>query len=233
MTLRTASLLALAAVACFPLAAPSLAASSSEVRLALPVPAQVDLAGRSSILPLPFLVVSQEGEGRLGPSVDASSELGRYLRKVLRRETDLHLVDIGRFDYPSRNLELGARDIDFWRALGERTGADLILAGSLDFDVQERSGYVTEEVPTLDGRPYYRQVLIEQTGFELDILIQVFDGETGELVAQDNFKDFKTFDTGSADPLRGLFANLAALEQRMVGLFQQRQIQVTRTLLSP
>ena len=185
--------------------APATADGTVEVRLKLPMRARIDLAGRDTLLPAPFLVVSQEGEGRIeGTDIDVQGEFERYLNKVLRRETDLRIVEAGRVDYPTYDLEMLSRDEDFWRSLGERTQADLILAGTLDFDIQDRSGYRTEEYTSpFDGRTMYRQVLVEQTGFEYDIVVMVFDGKTGELIYNDNFKDFKSFEGEQADSAAG------------------------------
>ena len=215
-------------------AGPAPAENSVEVRLLLPVPARIDLENRRTILPAPFIVVSQEGEGRLrGTDIDVQKEFARYIEKVLRRETDLKVVESGPVDYPTYDLDMLARDTDFWKVVGERTGADIIVTGSLDFDVQDRSGYVTEEVTSpFDGRTYYRQVLVEQTGFEYDILVMVFDGKSGELLYEDNFKDFKSFEGEKADPLRGMFENLYALEDRLVGIFVEKEVEASRTLLS-
>ena len=122
---------------------------------------------------------------------------------------------------------------DFWRALGERTQADLLLAGGLDFDIQDRTGYRTEEyISPFNGRTYYRQVLVEQTGFEYDILMQVYDGKTGELIYTDNFKDFQSLEGEDADPLRGMFENLLSLEDRIVGVFTQKEVEATRILFT-
>ena len=223
-----------ALVALCGVAGPAPAENSVEVRLLLPVPARIDLENRRTILPAPFIVVSQEGEGRLrGTDIDVQKEFARYIEKVLRRETDLKVVESGPVDYPTFDLELLAANRDFWRALGERTQADLVLAGSLDFDVQDKSGYRTEEyVSPFNGRTYYRQVLVEQTGFDFDIVLMVFDGRTGERLYFDNFKDFKQFEGESADPLVGMFENLASLEDRIVGVFTQKTVETSRTLLT-
>ncbi|HEX2253861.1 MAG TPA: hypothetical protein VHQ65_11390 [Thermoanaerobaculia bacterium] len=215
------------------LAAPAQAASV-EVRLKLPQKARLDLTGRDSIAIAPFLVVSQEGEDRLrSRNIDVQAEFERYLEKVLRRDTDLRVVDAPPTDYPTYDLTQLARERDFWSALGERTQADLILAGGLDFDIQDRTGYRTEEyVSPYNGRRYYRQVLVEQTGFEYDILLHVYDGRTGELLYTDNFKDFQNFEAQSADPLRGMFENLYSLEDRIVGVFAQQEIEATRVLFN-
>lgn len=212
---------------------PALAASV-EVKLKLPQRARLNLQGRNSLTVAPFIVVTKEGADRTQRrDIDVQKEFERYLLKVLRRETELKVIEPGPIDYPIYDLEQLARQRDFWTALGERTQADLILSGGLDFDIQDRTGYKTEEyVSPFNGRTYYRQVLVEQTGFEYDILMQVYDGKTGELLYQDNFKDFQNFEGESADPLAGMFENLLSLEDRILNVFTQKEVEATRLLFT-
>lgn len=209
-------------------------AGTTEVDLTLPVRARLDLQGMRTIAPTPFVMVSREGEGRVpGQDIDVQKEFERYLDKLLRRETDLRVIDTGPIRYPTYDFEMLAKDTAFWRALGERLQADLILAGSIDFDIQDRSGYRTEEyVSPYDGRTYRRQVLVEETGFEYDIVMQVYDGRTGELLYSDNFKDFKEYEGENADPLAGMFQNLYSLEDRIAGIFTQQRVQAKRVLFT-
>ncbi|MCP3963167.1 MAG: hypothetical protein GY719_35455 [bacterium] len=225
---------ALVALLLLPALVPVAEAATTEVKLTLPVRARLDLAGRKTIAPAPFIMVSREGEGRIpGRDIDVQGEFERYLFKLVRRETDLKVIEVGPLDYPTYDLDMLGRDQDFWRALGERTQADLILAGSLDFDIQDRSGYRREEyVSPFDGQVYQRQVLVEETGFEYDIVMQVYDGITGELLYSDNFKDFKQYEGESADPLSGMFQNLYSLEDRIVGIFAQKEVEATRILFA-
>lgn len=208
-----------------------------EVKIRLPVRAQLDLEGRETLAVAPFLVVAGEGsrEAKVGSTrVDVRREFERYLIKILRRETRFEVLETGPVDYPVPDLQalLGTRD--FWRALGERLNADLIITGSLDFEVQDKSGYRTEEyVSPFDGRTYYRQVLVERTGFEYDIVLAVFDGRTGERLFFDNFKDFRQFENQKADVLQGMFENLSALEDRILGVFVEKSVEATRTLILP
>jgi hypothetical protein len=210
------------------------AAGIVEVRLKLPVRARLDLEDRKTITVAPFLVVSNEGEGPVNRrGIDVQKEFLRYLEKLLKRHTKLKYIEAGPVDYPNYDLAALAKDSDFWSAVGEQTQADLILTGSLDFDIQDRSGYRTEEyVSPFDGRTYARQVLIEQTGFEYDIVMQVLDGDSGSLLYADNFKDFKQYEGDGADPLLGMFENLFALEDRIGGIFAQRQVETTRSLFT-
>lgn len=210
-------------------------AAAVEVTLRLPVRARIDLTGKRSIAPAPFIVVTREGAGETpgASAVNVQREFERYIVKVLRRETSLKVLESGPVDYPSYDLDVLARNAEFWRALGERSQADLIVAGSLDFDVQDKSGYRTEEyVSPYDGRVYYRQVLVERTGFDYDIAMMVFDGQTGERIFFDNFKDFKQFEGEGADPMKGMFENLASLEDRIVNVFTQKTVETSRTLLT-
>jgi hypothetical protein len=208
---------------------------SVNVKLKLPQKARLNLQGKKTIAVAPFIVVTQEGEKTkgLGKDVDVQKEFGRYLNKVIKRETELKVIETGPLDFPTYDLDQLPKQKEFWRQLGERTEADLILAGGLDFDVQDRTGYRTEEYTSpYNGRPYYRQVLVEQTGFQYDILMQVYDGKTGELIYADNFKDFQSLQGQNADPLRGMFENLSSLEDRIVGVFTQKEVEATRTLFT-
>jgi len=228
------ALVAALAVAFLP---PAPGAADVEVKLRLPVRAKIDLEGRRTVALAPFLVVTREGsqttERLRGSSLDIQREFERYLTKLLRRDTDLTLVDSGRLDYPTTDLQLLSDNRDFWRAAGERWQADVVVAGSLDFDVQDKSGYRTEEyISPYDGRTYYRQVLVEQTGFDFDIVLMVFDGTSGEQLYYDNFKDFKQFEGEAADPLVGMFENLASLENRILNVFTQKSVEATRVLLT-
>jgi hypothetical protein len=208
--------------------------STVEVQLKLPQKARLDLKGKKSIAVAPFQVETQEDTQRFqGRDIDVQKEFERYLVKVIRRETELKVIETGALDLPVTDFEQLAKQTDFWQALGERTGADLLLSGGLDFDVQDKTGYRTEEyVSPFNGQTYYRQVLVEQTGFEYDILMQVYDAKSGTLVYQDNFKDFQKFEGESTDPLRGMFENLLSLEDKIVGVFTQKEVETTRTLFT-
>src|SRR5262245_58401008 len=108
------------------------ALAAVEVKLTLPQRAKLDLQGRTSLAVVPFLVVSQEGAEKVrGRDIDVQKEFERYLLKVLRRETELKIIEPGPVDLPVYDLEQLARQSDFWRALGERTQGDLLLAGGL------------------------------------------------------------------------------------------------------
>jgi len=216
------------------LAVPALA-GVREVELRLPIRAKLAVAGQERVYVGPFLRESQgdEGNGQLG--FDVAAEFERYLRRLLRKETRFALIPTLEGVRPASSDPLTvANDSQFWRELGTRTEADLIVAGSIDFQVQDRSGYKTEEyVSPIDGRTYYRQVLVEQTGFNYDILLNIFDGRTGKLVLQEPLKDFQERPERNFDEFTGMFANLYAMENRLIGVFVPRTIKSKRLLFTP
>jgi len=203
-----------------------------EVELTLPLPARVDLRGMKSVVVTPFLTVSFDGESNAElHEVNVQEEFDGYLKRILRRNTRLKVLESGPLDFPTYDLASLAEDGDFWRYVGEINQADVILAGGLDFDVQKRSGYRIEPFSTTSA-VYYRQVLIEKSGFEFDILMLVIDGKTGAVLYADNFKDFREFERARVDPLVGMYENLDALEGRIMGIFTQRWLKTPRSMFS-
>ena len=87
-------------------------------------------------------------------------------------------------------------------------------------------------VSPIDGRTYYRQVYVEQTGFLFDIVFLVFDGRTGERLLQDEFKDFRQTGTRRTDELQGLFENLFSLENQILNTFVARDREAERYLFN-
>jgi hypothetical protein len=122
------------------------AAGTVNVNFSLPVKARLDLRDHNSVTVTPFIVVNEEGQDTVERrGIDVNKEFKRYLNRLLRRNTRLKIVDSGPIDYPTYDLDALERNEDFWRFVGERAQADLIVTGSLDFDIQDRSGYRTEE----------------------------------------------------------------------------------------
>jgi hypothetical protein len=127
-------------------------------------------------------------------------------------------------------VELAAMT-DFWVELGKETDADYIVAASIDVKVLDRAGYNTEEyVSPTDGKTYFRQVLVEETGFNFDILMMVFDGKTGEQVHTEQITDFKERSDRKLEQSEDMFADLYNLDNRLLGVFVPRSVVAKRTL---
>jgi len=206
-----------------------------EVELALPVRAKLSLTGHEKLYLGPFLreTKADEPTAKLGFSVE--TEFERELRRLLRKEAKFILLPPVEGVRPPTTdpLEL-TKATDFWRELGTRTGADYIVAGSIDFKIEDRSGYKQEEYTSpIDGRTYYRQVMVEQTGFTYDILLQVYDARTGAVVHEEPLKDFQEMPERSVDEFSGMFANLYSLENQIINIFVPRTVKTKRQLILP
>ena len=215
------------AVAALPLSA---AAGVMEVKLKLPVKPKLKISGEEKIAVAPF-VIAAKGEKRSdrAAKVDVQTEFNRYLKKQLAKSTKLRLVDVGQTRLPGTDIRSLEAARDYWKEIGARTGADFIISGIVDFDINDKSGYRTEEYTSpADARTFYRQVLVESTGFVFDIDLAVFDADTGEMVLEENFRDFKEFDQRNYDEILGLFENLRALETQLVGIFVAQETSATR-----
>lgn len=205
-------------------------AGVSEVKLKLPVKPKLNITGDEKVAIAPFIIASN-GEKRSdrAAKVDVQSEFNRYMKKQLTKSTKLRVVDSPPIQLPGGDMKALEANKDFWKNLGAKTGADFIVSGVVDFDINDKSGYKTEEyVSPADGRTFYRQVLVETTGFVFDIDIAVFDADTGEKVVEENFRDFKEFDQRNYDEILGLFENLRALETQLVGIFVPQETSATR-----
>jgi hypothetical protein len=211
---------------------------SKEVPLELTVRPQLQLNGTERVFVGPVMLEPRPG----GSAVRARSrieyaavrEFERYLRKLLKRETRLTLLDADdELKPPAGNLAELSKMGQFWIDLGERTGAEYIVAVSIDVDVLDRAGYQTEEyVSPEDGKTYFRQVMVEETGFSYDLLLMVFAGASGELVHREQIAAFKGREERKLDQFQDMFNDIYTLENRLAGVFVPRSIRAKRYLFS-
>ena len=229
-----ASLLALLLVPFFS-TTPALA-GVSQVRLKLPLKPRLPLRGNERIALAPFLIVADADRARDKrlQNVDLQAEFHRFLKKQIDKTTKLEVIETPPdLKLPTQNLSELGRAAEFWRSVGILTAAEIVVSGSLEFRVEDRSGYKTEEYTSpINGQTYYRQMYVEQTGFVFDIVFLVFDGRTGEKILQDEFKDFRQTGGRRADELQGLFENLFSLENQILNLFVAREREADRYIFS-
>ena len=180
-------------------AAPALAASD-QVRLRLPSSRGCRCAATSASRSPPSSLSRRRRRRRDKrlQNMDLQGEFHRFLKKQLEKKTKFEVVETPPdLKLPTQNLTELARAPG---VLGVGRQRDRRPRSSCRAASSSRSrtapGYKTEEyVSPIDGRTYYRQVYVEQTGFLFDIVFLVFDGRTGEKLLQDEFKDFRQ--TGS------------------------------------
>jgi len=217
------------------LAAPA-SAGVDQVKLRLPLKPKLPLRGNERIALAPFILVAEADkvkDKRL-QNVDVQAEFHRFLKKQLEKKTKFDVIETPPdVKLPTQNLNDLARAQEFWAAVGTQTSAELIVSGSLEFRIEDRSGYKSEEYTSpIDGRQYTRQVYVEQTGFVFDIVFLVFDGHTGEKLLQDEFKDFRQTGSKQRDELSGLFENLFSLENQILNTFVPRDREAERYIFT-
>lgn len=210
-----------------------LRAGSTEVKLKLPLRPKLAVTGRERISLAPFLVASKLSERKEPQRVkdlDLDLEFRRYLGKQIARRTKMNVVTMpADVKLPSTELKALGEATEFWKELGSRVGADVLVSGILDFRVEDKSGYKAEEYTSrLDGRTYYRQIYVESTGFTFEVTVLAFDGRTGAKLFQETFKDQKEKSRRAADEMVGLFENLFSLENQLLGLFVVREREANR-----
>ena len=201
-----------------------------EVKMKLPVKPKLNITGDEKIAIANFIIAAN-GEKRndRAAKVDVQAEFQRYLRKQLTKSTKLRIVEAPASKLPGTDIKTLEANRDYWKELGLKSGADFIVTGIVDFDINDKSGYRTEEYTNpADGRTFYRQVLVETTGFVFDIDIAVFNADSGEKVVEENFRDFKEFDQRNYDEILGLFENLRSLEAQLVGMFVPQETSASR-----
>lgn len=209
-------------------------AGTREVRIALHLKPELPIDGTENIYVGPILIEPREGENVQSVDLTAAREFEIYLRKVLRRDARLQILpERGDLRPPSNNLAVLVEDPGFWKAIREENGADLIVAASIDVKVLDRAGYTTEEyVSPQDGKTYFRQVMVEETGFSYDILLIVIEAATGELLHEEQITDFQPKNERKLEDYTDMFTDLYTLQNRLVGIFVPRAVQVKRALYS-
>ncbi|HSS44482.1 MAG TPA: hypothetical protein VLO07_03990 [Thermoanaerobaculia bacterium] len=208
----------------------------TQVRLRLPLKPRLPLRGNERIVLAPFLIVTEAEKARDKrlANVDLQGEFHRFLKRQVEKKTKLEVLEAPPdLKLPTQSLTELARATEFWHSVGATTGAEIIVSGSLEFKVEDRSGYKTEEyVSPINGQTYNRQVYVEQTGFLFDIVFLVFDGRSGEKLLQDEFKDFRQTGSRRTDELQGLFENLFSLENQILNLFVAREREADRYIFT-
>jgi hypothetical protein len=208
-------------------------AGSRQIDVQLRVPPELELTGTERIYVGPILLETREDAPSRRVDINAVREFERHVRKLIRRRTRLNLVAIDQEVSPPSTNPGELKDMnEFWAALGEESGADYIVSAFIDVEVLDREGYTTEKyVSPEDGQTYFRQVLVEETGFNYDILVQVYSG-SGELVHEEQITDFKDRSQQKLDSFKDMFNDLFTLENRLLGIFVPRTVRAKRHLHS-
>jgi len=196
------------------------------VPIGLPLPARLDTTGIQTILVVQFLASDD-------PDIAVSQEMIRILRRLLEKGTPFRILDIDPPNLPEQNLQDLIKNREFWREMGRRYSADLILSGDLRFDTEDLSGFVTEDyVSPVTGQRVRRTRYAERQSFELNLDLLMFHGGTGDLAYQDRFQEQTLSEGKTADHFQVLFDLIGRLEPEILGILVGQTRTETRGLFT-
>jgi hypothetical protein len=220
-----------------------------------PLQSKIDVGSFRRVLIAGF--VTDIGES----DVDLGSETSRLLQNQLRSNTRLQVLEPDRpplqdaLDKVLQNLgESGKytkqereqyrleadkllQDGEFWRKLGEEYQNPLIVTGRIGFEVQNRSGFQSEERVMRDpGTNRPRLVrgnrYLERKGYSLSADFYFVDGRTGQTLHKEKFTEEVLYgEEQKISPLSSFFELMDRLLPNFLGVISPQKIRGTRVLL--
>ena len=206
-------------------AAPAMA-GPIQVQIKLPSPQKIDTTGMSRLLVGGF-------RANDNPDVDVDRELNRALRDLLKRNTRFEVIDNEPLPLPEQSMDDAIRNTAYWKRLGTRFNADLIVGGTVEFSSRDQSGFVQEDVTSeLTGQRIRRSRWVERESFRMELGLYFFRGASGELIYEDHFTEEAAFDGKSNDDLTVLHQLLQRVSESVLGILTPRTRTETRYLFT-
>lgn len=225
-----------------------------EVPVETPLQSKLDVSAFRRILIAGFVTDLEDSD------VDLSAETSRLLQNQLRSNTRLQVLEPDRpplQDALEKALEkIGEggsynkdekeqyrleadrllQDPEFWRKMGEEYQQPLIVAGKLNFESQNRSGFQPEErvVRTAAGQPTLVRGnrYMERKGFTLSADFLFIDSKTGELLHKERFSEEVLYSEDQrVSALSSYFELMDRLLPNFLGVITPQRIRGTRVLL--
>jgi hypothetical protein len=225
-----------------------------EVPVETPLQSKLDVTSFRRILIAGFVTDLADSD------VDLSAETSRLLQNQLRSNTRLLVLEPDRpplQDALEKALEkIGEggsynsdekeqyrleadrllQDPEFWRKMGEEYQQPLIVAGKLNFESQNRSGFQPDErvVQRADGRPALVRGnrFMERKGFTLSADFFFIDSKTGELLHKERFSEEVLYSEDQrVSALSSYFELMDRLLPNFLGVITPQRIRGTRVLL--
>jgi hypothetical protein len=228
--------------------------SMLEVPVDTPLQSKLDVSGYRRILIAGFVTDLEDSD------VDLSAETSRLLQNQLRSNTQLQVLEPDRPPLQSaletalekigeggsyskdekEQFRLEAdrllQDPEFWRKLGEEYQQPLVVAGRLDFESQNRSGFQPDERPVRNaaGQPSLVRGsrFMERKGFVLSADFYFIDTKTGETIHKERFSEEVLYaEDQRISPLSSYFELMDRLLPNFLGVLTPQRIRGTRVLL--
>ena len=197
-----------------------------QVQIRLPVPEKINTTGMNRLL---------VGGFRTGdhPTVDLEGEMNDSLRSMFEKRTRFDILEVEPLPMPEQPVDRAIRNTGYWKRLGKRFNADLIVGGTLEFTSRDQSGFLQEDVISqATGQRLRRSRWVERESFHMVLGIYFFRGSTGELIYEDHFTEEMVFGGKSNDDLSILHALIDRVGGGILGILTPRSRVETRYLLT-
>jgi len=209
------------------LSAGAVAAGTLQVQVALPLPERIDMTGIDTILVTRLVLLTDN------PKVDLNREMVGLIKRELRKKSPLQVLDVEPPPLPEQSLDELTANAPFWKEMGEKYGADLILTGSLGYTVTDRSAFVQEDfISPTTGQRIRRTRFADREGFEMHLHLYFIRGRSGRLVYDDRFSEDSTVDGRGNDPLTALFSMFDNFESDVLGIVARKDRKEARILFT-
>jgi hypothetical protein len=209
------------------LPAGAVAAGTIQVQVTLPLPERIDMTGIDTVLVTRLVLLTDN------PRVDLNREMVGLIKRELRKKSPLQVLDVEPPPLPEQSLDELASNAPFWKEMGEKYGADLILTGSLGYEVTDRSAFVQEDfISPTTGQRIRRTRFADREGFEMHLHLYFIHGRSGKLVYDDRFSQEITVDGRGNDPLTALFSMFDNIEPDVLGIIARKERAESRTLFT-
>jgi len=197
-----------------------------EVQIPLPVAQKIDTTAMNRVLVGGFRAVDH-------PTVDLDKELNRSLRDLLRKHTRFEVLDVEPLPLPEQSIEDAIRNAAYWKRLGTRFNADLVIGGTLEFGSKDQSGFVQEDlISERTGQRLRRSRWVERESFQMELGLYFFRGSSGDLLYEDHLSEETLFDGKGNDALSVLHQLFERVGDGILGILTPRTRVETRYLLT-
>ena len=201
-------------------------AGTVPVQVRLPIPQKIDVTGMRRLLVAGFRASDH-------PQMDVDEEFIDFTRDMLRKRSTFEILDVDPPPLPEQEMKDIIRNASYWRRLASRYSADLIIAGSVDFERTDKSGFIQEDIISpYTGQRLRRTRYAEREGFSMSTRLYYFMGETGELLYDQRLSEEATFDGRGHDGLAALHQLTERSVPEVLGVLMPRQKTETRYLFT-
>jgi hypothetical protein len=163
---------------------------------------------------------------------DLDMEMRRYLRKQARQKTKYIIIEDAPPPLPPLTPDEAFENVGFWEKMGEGHPATLIVTGTVNYELNDRTAFAMRKVTTADGREVYRNIPEDYTDFSIELRLIFIDGRTGEKLFDEVMENKETAFQGKVDPLDGFIAGMKRLAPSITKLLKPHTRTATRTILS-